>query len=335
MSGLSPITTLDVGPFFEMSLIDIPSRSLTSVSMVSESSSTTSESVPKPIDTRLFFKMHELEVVRNIMNASSVTSFSLLIAESIATYVTSDENIFGTKEWKEYLGAHIDDTEPPIPVSFYEFWFSQDPFVPDQDPLNPTLNCDTHFPPVLVPKKITYDKTHQPYRLTHLYYLLKKLGEKPIRPDISFPPKEELISNDELINLGFPGIRGQKTSQEATRWVILGRGVYRSDYRENMLKGIYHSSNYQIMEDFNKKYSTTYECYDSDNEAINITTVIFANYVKSGKLTTSFQFPKDHAPILLSDCLYEGLSSKRYFLLKKIVHEQVKEHNTDSCCVVQ
>lgn len=344
MSASSPVT-LHMDPFFEMSLIDkpfLPPPATTSMvnrpsPAVSESSPTTSESAPKsselplkPIDKRLFFKIHELEVVQNIMKASSKTAFPLAIAELIATYVTSNENLFGIKEWKEYLDADIDETEPPIPTTIYKFLFSKDPLIKNQDPLNPILNCDTHFPLVLVPKKITYaknthDKEPHPYRVIHLYYLLKKLGKKPNRSNIPFPPKIDLINKYELTHVGMPGIKGHAHSQEPTRWVILREGAYRIPDKINA---------FSEMRDFNKTHSTDYECYDE--EQIDITTVIFTNYVRTGKLTATFKLSSNESDIIaLSNALYPSERNKRFFLLKKIIQKQIEE-NTDCCgCVIQ
>src|SRR3990167_1027752 len=101
----------------------------------------------------VFFEQHRPQVTACVNATLKKQWFSEDLIKLIVDFMISQENPFGTEEYKKYLKVFSVSRVPELPVNeFYRFWNSP-------DPMDPTKHVyDTHFPPVFFPANVTFQQ---------------------------------------------------------------------------------------------------------------------------------------------------------------------------------
>lgn len=174
------------------------------------------------------------------------------VAGIIADYVI-DGKAFGSEDWEKVFGVKIGNFELDK-KSFYEFWFAQDAVYPD------LLNCETHFPPVLIPQTIS--SLEKPadtrnFNLRALFQLVQNLNEGH---QLRFSP---CFKANALF---------EQTQSEPPCWVVA--------HNEVLFRGQSAEEQVEAMKKLNQVKHASYEILPS---ALPLATVTLVHYLITGK----------------------------------------------------
>ena len=206
-----------------------------------------------PLTNGLILKRHGHLVIEEILKAPH---FPPVLAELIASYVTSKEDCFGVGDWQRYFEANIVDLEPVLsPYEFYRFWFSRDPIYPTK------LVCDTHFLPVLCPQNIMLNGTL-------LSYNLNTLGQLMSRPREGYSSRYKYHNSEELETFRLHA----QTQAGPTCWIIMRKDL--------LARGESYSTQIQVLKNLNTRTGISYQ---HESSAIEIATVVSVHHVVTGE----------------------------------------------------
>ena len=202
-----------------------------------------------PLRNSLVLKRHEHLVTAQILGTGH---FPRVLAELIASYVTSNVDCFGAQEWQRYFGTNIVEPEPELnPDEFYNFWHGP-------DPIDPTKQvCETHLPPVLRPRLVTDNDTAYQYSL----YALSELIEKP---------QEGHPSSYDFDTRVFS--QNGRTHAGPSCWVVMRKDV--------LSRNQPYPQQIEIIRNLNIRTGAGYE---EESSAIDLATVVSAHHVMTGE----------------------------------------------------
>lgn len=182
------------------------------------------------------------------------------VAKVIADYVVGgNESSFGRREWRKYFEVDV-GREPELPFKeFYKFWHGPDPiYVTKQI-------CETHLPPILRPRFVTYIPTNTlyPYSLSTMRQFTQDLQAAthphPLQEDIH-PHYSEALLQSERIKAG------------PACWLVARKGV--------IARSQSYAKQTQLIKNLNIRTKADYE---EEPSIIDLATVATTRYRLTGE----------------------------------------------------
>lgn len=194
-----------------------------------------------------FLESEKPQIMNNLNEHNSLFSIATIISD----YAVQGK-AFNSEEWERIFGVKTGHFK--LDKRFYEFWFAPDAVDPTQ------LNCDTHFPPILVPQTISI-MDNPVITINYSFKILSQLVQSPKEgPPLKFNPCFRTIAH---IESGEP---------EPPCWIVARK--------EALFRGLPATEQMDSMNTLNKLKQAGYEILPS---ALQLATVGLVHHLITGE----------------------------------------------------